>query len=55
MATAAPSKKMKEPSSPKGLLLGRYKLGKLLGHGTFAKFYLAKNIKTDESVAIKVH
>ncbi|XP_057536919.1 CBL-interacting serine/threonine-protein kinase 12 [Amaranthus tricolor] len=54
MATAAPTKKLKEPSSPKGLLLGRYELGKLLGHGTFAKVYLAKNVKTDESVAIKV-
>ncbi|CAH9113636.1 unnamed protein product [Cuscuta europaea] len=37
-----------------GLLLGRYEVGKLLGHGSFAKVYQARNAKTDESVAIKV-
>ncbi|XP_031504211.1 CBL-interacting serine/threonine-protein kinase 12-like [Nymphaea colorata] len=37
-----------------GLLLGRYEVGKLLGHGTFAKVYYARNVKTGESVAIKV-
>ncbi|KAF6176046.1 hypothetical protein GIB67_000140 [Kingdonia uniflora] len=36
------------------LLLGRYEIGKLLGHGTFAKVYHARNVKTNESVAIKV-
>ncbi|XP_028769726.1 CBL-interacting serine/threonine-protein kinase 12-like [Neltuma alba] len=36
------------------LLLGRYEVGKLLGHGTFAKVYYARNIKTDEEVAIKI-
>ncbi|XP_023543223.1 CBL-interacting serine/threonine-protein kinase 12-like [Cucurbita pepo subsp. pepo] len=36
------------------LLLGRYEIGKLLGHGTFAKVYHARNIKSDEGVAIKV-
>ncbi|XP_018847947.1 CBL-interacting serine/threonine-protein kinase 12-like [Juglans regia] len=36
------------------LLLGRFEVGKLLGHGTFAKVYHARNVKTDESVAIKV-
>ncbi|KAJ7968718.1 Non-specific serine/threonine protein kinase [Quillaja saponaria] len=41
----------KENSSP---LLGRFEIGKLLGHGTFAKVYLARNIKSGESVAIKV-
>ncbi|KAJ8633420.1 hypothetical protein MRB53_026756 [Persea americana] len=35
-------------------LLGRYETGKLLGHGTFAKVYHARNVNTDESVAIKV-
>ncbi|XP_021719818.1 CBL-interacting serine/threonine-protein kinase 12-like [Chenopodium quinoa] len=43
------SKKEKE-----NLLLGRYEVGKLLGHGTFAKVYVAKNVKTAECVAIKV-
>ncbi|KAL3522507.1 hypothetical protein ACH5RR_015341 [Cinchona calisaya] len=37
-----------------GLLLGRYELGKLLGHGTFAKVYHARNVKTNENVAIKI-
>ncbi|KAI3697803.1 hypothetical protein L6452_30900 [Arctium lappa] len=37
-----------------GLLLGRFEIGKLLGHGSFAKVYLARNVKTNESVAIKV-
>ncbi|KAF5196406.1 CBL-interacting serine/threonine-protein kinase [Thalictrum thalictroides] len=36
------------------VLLGRYTIGKLLGHGTFAKVYQATNAKTGESVAIKV-
>lgn len=34
--------------------MGRYEIGKLLGHGTFAKVYHAKNIKTNENVAIKI-
>ncbi|KAF8413732.1 hypothetical protein HHK36_001725 [Tetracentron sinense] len=42
----------KKESKP--LLLGRYEIGKLLGHGTFAKVYLARNVKSGESVAIKV-
>ncbi|KAJ1402174.1 Serine/threonine-protein kinase, active site [Sesbania bispinosa] len=36
------------------LLLGRFEIGKLLGHGTFAKVYYARNVKTGEGVAIKV-
>ncbi|KAE8659663.1 CBL-interacting protein kinase 19 [Hibiscus syriacus] len=44
----------KDTSSGTALLLGRYEVGKLLGHGTFAKVYYARNVKTDESVAIKV-
>ncbi|XP_074308034.1 CBL-interacting serine/threonine-protein kinase 12 [Silene latifolia] len=53
-ARASAKKKEKESTSPGGLLLGRYEQGKLLGHGTFAKVYHAKNVKTNESVAIKV-
>ncbi|CAH8345978.1 unnamed protein product [Eruca vesicaria subsp. sativa] len=44
----------KDRTSPQPLILGRYEMGKLLGHGTFAKVYLARNVKTGESVAIKV-
>ncbi|XP_061372629.1 CBL-interacting serine/threonine-protein kinase 12-like isoform X3 [Gastrolobium bilobum] len=36
------------------LLLGRFEIGKLLGHGTFAKVHHARNIKTGEGVAIKI-
>uniref|UniRef100_A0A0C9RSV7 non-specific serine/threonine protein kinase n=1 Tax=Wollemia nobilis TaxID=56998 RepID=A0A0C9RSV7_9CONI len=35
------------------VLMGRYELGRLLGQGTFAKVYQAKNVKTGQSVAIK--
>ncbi|ESQ54099.1 hypothetical protein EUTSA_v10025230mg [Eutrema salsugineum] len=37
-----------------GLLHGRYELGRLLGHGTFAKVYHARNVTTGKSVAMKV-
>ncbi|CAL0306462.1 unnamed protein product [Lupinus luteus] len=36
------------------ILLGRFEIGKLLGHGNFAKVHLARNMKTDECVAIKI-
>ncbi|XP_047311860.1 CBL-interacting serine/threonine-protein kinase 12-like [Impatiens glandulifera] len=45
---------IKTKESSKSLLLGRYELGKLLGHGTFAKVYYARNVNTNESVAIKI-
>lgn len=35
------------------VLMGRYELGRMLGQGTFAKVYQARNLKTGESVAIK--
>ncbi|OAY46900.1 CBL-interacting serine/threonine-protein kinase 6 [Manihot esculenta] len=36
------------------LLHGRYELGRMLGHGTFAKVYLARNLQSGKSVAMKV-
>lgn len=36
------------------VLMQKYEMGKLLGQGTFAKVYHARNTKTSESVAIKV-
>ncbi|GMP72159.1 hypothetical protein CsSME_00030285 [Camellia sinensis var. sinensis] len=45
---------MSTKKEAQSLLLGRYEVGKLLGHGTFAKVYHARNIQTGESVAIKV-
>ncbi|XP_010686217.2 CBL-interacting serine/threonine-protein kinase 12 [Beta vulgaris subsp. vulgaris] len=53
MASAATAPTKKKDVQPT-LLLGRYEVGKLLGHGTFAKVYHAKHIKNGESVAIKV-
>ncbi|XP_026660371.2 CBL-interacting protein kinase 19-like isoform X2 [Phoenix dactylifera] len=52
MADEAPRKGKKE-TAPGALLLGRYEVGKLLGHGTFAKVYHARNVNTGECVAIK--
>lgn len=36
------------------ILFGKYELGKFVGCGAFAKVYHARNIRTGESVAIKV-
>lgn len=36
------------------IIFGKYEIGRMLGQGTFAKVYYAKNIETSESVAIKV-
>ncbi|KAF3666016.1 CBL-interacting protein kinase 18 [Capsicum annuum] len=35
-------------------LHGKYELGRLLGHGTFAKVYHARNVQNGKNVAIKV-
>ncbi|XP_035842012.1 CBL-interacting serine/threonine-protein kinase 12 isoform X2 [Helianthus annuus] len=51
MAANSPTTTRKEGQE---LLLGRYDLGKLLGQGSFSKVYLARNVKTNEFVAIKV-
>ncbi|PIA58044.1 hypothetical protein AQUCO_00500162v1 [Aquilegia coerulea] len=37
-----------------GVLMQRYELGRLLGQGTFAKVYYARNLKSGQSVAIKM-
>ncbi|XP_073067019.1 CBL-interacting serine/threonine-protein kinase 6-like [Primulina eburnea] len=37
-----------------GVLHGKYELGRLLGHGTFAKVYHARTLKTGKSLAIKI-
>ncbi|XP_054802843.1 CBL-interacting serine/threonine-protein kinase 12 [Prosopis cineraria] len=58
MADAVSSKASTSGSNKKfganSLLLGRFEVGKLLGHGTFAKVYHARNVQTGEGVAIKV-
>ncbi|XP_022143143.1 CBL-interacting serine/threonine-protein kinase 6-like [Momordica charantia] len=41
-------------SGNSSLLDGKYELGRLLGHGTFAKVYHARNLRTGKSVAMKV-
>nr|GLL34341.1 CBL-interacting serine/threonine-protein kinase 6 [Ipomoea trifida] len=37
-----------------GVLHGKYELGRMLGHGTFAKVYHARNLHSGNSVAMKV-
>ncbi|XP_015161263.1 CBL-interacting serine/threonine-protein kinase 20-like [Solanum tuberosum] len=36
------------------ILMHKYEIGKLLGQGTFAKVYHARNLKTGQYVAVKV-
>lgn len=36
------------------LLMNKYQIGRLLGQGTFAKVYHARNLKTGENVAVKI-
>ncbi|XP_043689018.1 CBL-interacting protein kinase 5-like [Telopea speciosissima] len=36
------------------ILMQRYELGRMLGQGTFAKVYHARNLRTNQNVAIKV-
>ncbi|XP_043701978.1 CBL-interacting serine/threonine-protein kinase 5-like [Telopea speciosissima] len=38
----------------RNVLFGKYEMGRLLGQGTFAKVYYGKQLKTGDSVAIKV-
>ncbi|XP_022720390.1 CBL-interacting serine/threonine-protein kinase 12-like [Durio zibethinus] len=52
--TSVAASAKKDTNGGPALLLGRYEVGKLLGHGAFAKVYLARNIKSGDSVAIKV-
>ncbi|GER24510.1 CBL-interacting protein kinase 12 [Striga asiatica] len=52
-AAVAPANPPKQ-KEVKGLILGRYEIGKILGHGTFAKVYHARNVKNGDGVAIKV-
>ncbi|KAL2338155.1 hypothetical protein Fmac_012601 [Flemingia macrophylla] len=56
MAEAVSRRSLMSPGKKehKNLLLGRFEIGKLLGHGTFAKVYYARNLKSGEGVAIKV-
>ncbi|XP_059632432.1 CBL-interacting serine/threonine-protein kinase 4 [Cornus florida] len=44
------------PSSPTtgGVILGKYKLGRLLGRGSFAKVYHGRSLSDNTTVAIKV-
>ncbi|KAI4377726.1 hypothetical protein MLD38_015308 [Melastoma candidum] len=47
------SKEEAKPKSP-AALHGKYELGRLLGHGTFAKVYLARNLQSGAYFAMKV-
>ncbi|XP_048620126.1 CBL-interacting serine/threonine-protein kinase 20-like [Brassica napus] len=48
-----PVKRLKSMDKNGIVLMQRYKSGRLLGQGTFAKVYHARNLKTGENVAIK--
>ncbi|CAF2030787.1 hypothetical protein Bca4012_080697 [Brassica carinata] len=54
MVGAKPVKMVENGSDGTSLLNGRYEIGRLLGHGTFAKVYHARNVTTGKSVALKV-
>ncbi|XP_076895826.1 CBL-interacting serine/threonine-protein kinase 25-like [Bidens hawaiensis] len=41
-------------SGGRNIIFGKYEMGRMLGQGTFAKVYYAKDIVTSESVAVKV-
>ena len=42
------------PNNNNNALFGKYELGKLLGCGAFAKVYHARDVRTGQSVAIKI-
>ncbi|GLT43712.1 hypothetical protein SLA2020_176440 [Shorea laevis] len=44
----------KSKADQSALLHGRYELGRMLGHGTFAKVYVARNLQTGKSMAMKI-
>ncbi|XP_059635559.1 CBL-interacting serine/threonine-protein kinase 6 [Cornus florida] len=46
--------KISEKCNGHHVLHGKYELGRQLGHGTFAKVYHARNLKTGKNVAMKV-
>lgn len=46
--------KSQDSHQSSALLNGKYELGRLLGHGTFAKVYHARNLKTGKSMAMKI-
>lgn len=48
------SEKVDKEAAASSVLKGKYELGRMLGHGTFAKVYHARNLKTGKSVAMKV-
>ncbi|XP_044486973.1 CBL-interacting serine/threonine-protein kinase 11-like [Mangifera indica] len=43
-----------EPHVPDNALFGKYELGRLLGCGAFAKVHHARDVRTGQSVAIKI-
>ncbi|XP_042429780.1 CBL-interacting protein kinase 19-like [Zingiber officinale] len=51
--TSLAEKRRKKDTGGGGLLLGRFDVGRLLGAGSFAKVYVARDVRTDELVAIK--
>ncbi|KAL4563312.1 hypothetical protein LXL04_027352 [Taraxacum kok-saghyz] len=54
MPSTTPSPTPTTRKEAQSLLLRRYEIGHVLGHGSFGKVYVARNVKTNEQVAIKV-
>ncbi|XP_026663141.2 CBL-interacting serine/threonine-protein kinase 5 [Phoenix dactylifera] len=46
--------KEEEEGEVRNVVFGKYEMGRLLGQGTFAKVYYGRDIRSGESVAIKV-
>ena len=44
----------REAGEVRKLVLGQYELGRMLGQGSFAKVYYARDLRDGHSVAIKV-
>ena len=47
-------REVEEEREGKGMRLGKYELGRILGEGNFGKVKFAKNIETGQSFAVKI-
>ena len=47
-------REVEEERGGKGMQLGKYQLGRILGEGNFGKVKFAKNIETGNSFAVKI-
>lgn len=47
-------REVEEEREGKGMRLGKYELGRILGEGNFGKVKFAKNIETGKPFAVKI-